>query len=393
MKRIAILLFFIPIVCITGCRIMGPQATLPDSADVYRQSLPYHKGTTKLNVIDDSVAFLCFTHPVVQNWQQQASGIRVRILLRAPDGASLLWKQDIDSLSPDLFVHSDLCFPLQHALDEGLLEMTIADKGGNLLAQKFMRLEVTGEQLQERKISGIIHTEELCASDAEDWHFFVYSHGLPLPIYEFQEQLLTLVPADSLLEQIGAGTEPCYQVANEGLLLRGNNDTASCLMVTEKGYPDVRTPSMMMHSLRYLWYDSSRVSIPWRDQKYLVDSFWLSLATHQEQARKLLQAYYRRVVFANSQFTDWRPGYLTDRGEVYLLLGPPDALYVTMDTERWVYYPEGNGPGEQLVFRYRAAKSQPRGWYLDWKPHYASLLAWGRERWLRGKILFFQVQD
>jgi len=372
---------------------MAPGTALPDSAEVYSQAVPYQNGTLTMMLSQNKPNRVCFSHPVVQKWQQQASVVSATVLLRAPNGVELLWKQEFSPLSPNLMRDGELCLPLKYSLDEGIVEMVVADKRGNVLARKFMRVQMKGHLLEERKVSEVTYIEQMCVRDAKNWHFSVYSDGLPLPIYNYQHQALTLVSADSLLVPSGAGDPDCYTVATQGVLFADDSASIPSKVVVGNEFPSVQTPSMLINSLRYLWFDSSSVSQSWRDQKYLVDSFWLSLGTHQEQARKLLQAYYRRVEFANNQFTDWRPGYLTDRGEVYILLGPPDALYVTMDTERWVYYPEGNGPGEQLVFRYNAAKPQPRGWSLEWKPHYASLLAWGREKWLRGKILFFQVQD
>jgi hypothetical protein len=39
-----------------------------------------------------------------------------------------------------------------------------------------------------------------------------------------------------------------------------------------------------------------------------------------------MEEYYRRVAFANRSFTTFRDGWKTDRGMVYIILGPPDEI-------------------------------------------------------------------
>ncbi|MCH7783138.1 GWxTD domain-containing protein [candidate division KSB1 bacterium] len=57
--------------------------------------------------------------------------------------------------------------------------------------------------------------------------------------------------------------------------------------------------------------------------------------------------YYRRVRFANEEFTQYKDGWKTDRGMIYILFGPPNQVFYSdfssfeKATQQWVYYTNG----------------------------------------------------
>lgn len=84
--------------------------------------------------------------------------------------------------------------------------------------------------------------------------------------------------------------------------------------------------------------------------------------------------HYRRIVFANQQYSAQLPGWKTDRGRVYVMFGPPDSVDVHADQptansaagqntraplhppETWHYhYIKGLGENVRFDFNYRAA--------------------------------------
>jgi GWxTD domain-containing protein len=389
MKRNHLLLILLSIGLFGGCAIIGPATSLPDNVEVYARSLPYNNGQLGIERKNGDKFLLVYTHPVVERWMNNPNSISWRVAFYAPSGADIVWTQDSDIADDSYFQRGSLYVPLDRQTDGGILFFTIVDQRGSKLVHKFIRIN-DSENIGKSWLS---ENDSACYSSTADVKFYKQSYGLPLPITDYVTTPLNMVKADSLIHYSSIGRKKCYGFTETGFVKVEEDGIMETRPIVMAGYPEVRTAGLLSSSLRYLSYDSTMVNLPWDQQKFKVDSFWLSLTTGQEQARKLLQSYYSRVKFANIHFTDWRPGYLSDRGEVYILLGTPDAVYISMETERWVYFPEGNGPGEQFVFRYAKAHDQPRGWYLDWKPHYANLLSWGRDRWLNGKIVFFQVQD
>ena len=63
------------------------------------------------------------------------------------------------------------------------------------------------------------------------------------------------------------------------------------------------------------------------EKQRMFNEFWLAMdPTPGTDQNELMEEYYRRVDFSNSNFRGLRDGWLTDRGMVYIILGPPDNI-------------------------------------------------------------------
>lgn len=118
------------------------------------------------------------------------------------------------------------------------------------------------------------------------------------------------------------------------------------------GYPMIKTPDDLAEPTIYL---GGIDTIAGSDStgnltKLAVDNFWLSKENNIDKSRELLKVYYNRVVFANTYFTSYKEGWKTDRGMIYIIYGIPDYLFKSGDEERWIYNPNGIGPGIEFKF-------------------------------------------
>ncbi len=78
-----------------------------------------------------------------------------------------------------------------------------------------------------------------------------------------------------------------------------------------------------------------RMAAP-RDRKHMWDAFWAKRdPTPEDGYNEYKEEFFRRLNFANEEFTVIRPGWKTDRGRIYITLGPPD------DVRRDPYYVGG----------------------------------------------------
>jgi len=85
------------------------------------------------------------------------------------------------------------------------------------------------------------------------------------------------------------------------------------------------------------------------ERKKLWEGFWNEKdPTPGTEKNEFLEEYYRRVDFANQHFrSPFSPGWRTDRGRVYIKLGPPDSIerhpfdINTKAYEVWYYYTLG----------------------------------------------------
>lgn len=103
-------------------------------------------------------------------------------------------------------------------------------------------------------------------------------------------------------------------------------------------YPAMNDPATMIEPLAYLAnpdeLDSMRLALK---QKMALDNFWIGLGGNVDKARELIRIYYTRVLFSNFYFTSFTEGWRTERGMIYIIYGPPDKVYKTVEGENWGY--------------------------------------------------------
>jgi GWxTD domain-containing protein len=71
---------------------------------------------------------------------------------------------------------------------------------------------------------------------------------------------------------------------------------------------------------------------------FAFENFWLKIARDKsDRAQELAKQYFARVNYANRHFNSYKPGWMTDRGMIYIVFGPPDHIDQSNDTETWIY--------------------------------------------------------
>ena len=103
-------------------------------------------------------------------------------------------------------------------------------------------------------------------------------------------------------------------------------------------YPYINSPMQMVMPLRYL---STQIEfkkiINSKNQKKAVEDFWIEISGNKDRARRMIGLYYNRVQQANTLFYSDREGWMTDRGMIYIVFGPPDMVYHDDHMETWLY--------------------------------------------------------
>ena len=193
------------------------------------------------------------------------------------------------------------------------------------------------------------------------------SSAAPLP----PDHLLRLPqPGLYALRVGGAGGEPVRTVP---------------LLVARPDFPGQSTADELIENLLYLTTAAERQQLRQAaSPKRAVDQFWLTAAGgDQGRARDLIRRYYGLVTAANELFTGHKPGWLTDRGLVYVVLGPPATVRrLPTGDERW-QYAELDQSGRDLTFTFRPRPSTlaPDNYELVRRPEYESLWYAAVERW------------
>ncbi len=78
-------------------------------------------------------------------------------------------------------------------------------------------------------------------------------------------------------------------------------------------------------------------------------AFWKQLdPTPGTRRNEAFEEYYRRVQEANRLFSTYRPGWLTDRGRVYIIYGPPESRRQLVDPQTGLYIERWYYPGNRV---------------------------------------------
>ena len=82
-----------------------------------------------------------------------------------------------------------------------------------------------------------------------------------------------------------------------------------------------------------------------KEKEQLFINFWKSRdKTPASQFNEVMHEFYNRIDYANEHFDGWKSGWETDRGQIYVLFGPPDNISRTHSfntnsvTQTWEYY-------------------------------------------------------
>lgn len=96
----------------------------------------------------------------------------------------------------------------------------------------------------------------------------------------------------------------------------------------------------------------------------LFQEFWQSLdPTPNTERNEAFDDYYKKVQYANNNFKSYTEGWLSDKGQIYIVLGQPTNIEKSQDPtrrvvyERWVYgsrefiFADNNGFGDFRLIR------------------------------------------
>ena len=94
------------------------------------------------------------------------------------------------------------------------------------------------------------------------------------------------------------------------------------------------------------------------ERQKFIEQFWLRrVPTPGTETNEMKEENYRRIAYANDNFSSGIPGWQTDRGMIYIKYGPPDAMKslgataTTYPVELW-YYRDTTGFGTPAEFEF-----------------------------------------
>ena len=167
--------------------------------------------------------------------------------------------------------------------------------------------------------------------------------------------------------------------------------------VSVKGsaFPRISTMEEMVEALTYIAYpreiEHIREARTSGEAKRRFDAFWGELLASRQIAANLIKLYYSRAEEANLYFTSFKEGWKTDRGMVYMVLGPPGYVDQELEGEVWYYDSyAGRDPLRTFTFQHvRPLQGDEafENYVLERRPYYEQTWFRALDRWRDGTVL------
>lgn len=164
--------------------------------------------------------------------------------------------------------------------------------------------------------------------------------------------------------------------------------------VKSMNYPSIQTSREMAQPLAYLMDDGEyeeMMAISDSDSlKQAVDRFWLRHIGNASETKGVIRMFYERVEEANKQFSNFKEGWKTDTGMIYILFGPPWYVEQHLDQMIWSYAYNRNDP--EYNYRFHQPKLQSEfypftSYLLRRNQYYFQIQYQQLQLWLSGQIL------
>lgn len=168
--------------------------------------------------------------------------------------------------------------------------------------------------------------------------------------------------------------------------------------VKSKNYPAVNSTRELARPLYYLMGKGDHeelMAISDVDSlKREMDRFWLKNIGNAHKASDVIEMYYQRVEEANKQFSNFKEGWKTDLGMIYILFGPPWYTQNRLKELYWSYSYNREDPEYNYRFYQPKLNNEFFPFYhylLERHNFYYTVQYLQRELWLTGQILTRQL--
>ncbi|WP_268034556.1 GWxTD domain-containing protein [Algoriphagus sp. PAP.12] len=188
---------------------------------------------------------------------------------------------------------------------------------------------------------------------------------------------LANVPKD--LDQLGYYFFQQDTAASSGLLIK----------TTHEAFPKVKDWDEMVQMVTYISTRREHEALLMaEDKKKALDEYWINLTRNPDVAKDLIREYFRQVEFANILFTDFKEGWKTDKGMVYIVMGPPQEVNFYQDREIWSYV--GIDESSKIRFTFARVKNilNPHYYTLNRSRAYQPIWFKNISQWRSGRMAF-----
>jgi len=186
-----------------------------------------------------------------------------------------------------------------------------------------------------------------------------------------------------------------YMFAYEGLYLIQTDTTKQeglLLMNFGTSFPFENRTEQLVQPVQYIARESEYQKLQSaKTYKKMMDNFWLSATGSTDKARMLIRVFYTRMSYANMYFTDFKEGWKTDRGMIYIIYGLPNNINKGSGSETWEYTRRQQATPLTFVFDKKASPYSEEYYVLRRGGAQPTYWRQAVESWRRGQI--FNIND
>ena len=220
--------------------------------------------------------------------------------------------------------------------------------------------------------------------------FYPSPFAVPFPPMEIR---LAEVPKEVVVENRGDFLANIPKtLPDEGYYFFQSDSTAQTgilLRTVHDAFPKVKDWNEMVDMVTYISTKKEHETLLLaQDKKKALDAYWYNLTRNEEAAKVLIRNYFKMVEFANILFTDFKQGWKTDRGMVYIVMGPPQEVNFYEDREVWSY--AGIDDTSKIRFTFTRVKTilSPHFYTLNRSRAYQPIWFKNISQWRSGRMAF-----
>ncbi|WP_075349516.1 GWxTD domain-containing protein [Algoriphagus marinus] len=161
------------------------------------------------------------------------------------------------------------------------------------------------------------------------------------------------------------------------------------LKTVHEAFPKVKDWEEMVQMVTYISTRKEHETLLLAtDKKKALDEYWINLTRNPDTAKDLIREYFRQIEFANLLFTDFKEGWKTDKGMVYVVMGAPQEVNFGLDREVWTY--GGMNESSKIRFTFARVKNilSPHYYTLNRSRAYQPVWFKNISLWRSGKMAF-----
>jgi GWxTD domain-containing protein len=165
--------------------------------------------------------------------------------------------------------------------------------------------------------------------------------------------------------------------------------TGLILKTTHEAFPKVRDWNEMVQMVTYISTRKEHETLLLAsDKKKALDEYWVQMTRNPDIAKDLIREYFRQIEFANILFTDFKEGWKTDKGMVFIVMGAPQEVNFYLDREVWTY--DGMDESSKIRFTFARVKNilTPHYYVLNRSKAYQPVWFKNISIWRSGKMAF-----